>query len=248
MTGAPIRTFIPPWNTYDRNTLHALKASGIGIMSADTSGEAIAEDGLKYLPCTCGIASVRGAVKRARWSPEAEPVIVVVFHPHDIAEVNSKRGKLSCDEFIDLLQWLRSKRDISLMSLSQACAVIGDLSARRLSLSKPAHRLSCKLYWRLRIDKGQYCGRSLLQNLRLRVVLFYSSIFGVSGVMSCVAVAQVAPAIPAIAIFTFCGNVIMVAATMAYGFSRRWSGWKEMAAATMTVGAVIGAWAWLLSL
>src|SRR5688572_654969 len=39
--GHPVKTFVPPWNTYDENTLAALKSSGLECLSANRYGAAI---------------------------------------------------------------------------------------------------------------------------------------------------------------------------------------------------------------
>lgn len=138
---APVTTFVPPWNRYDRNTLRALERVGFVTLSADEHGEVARNSRLHFLPASCGLSELREAVGAARTSLDNQPVIVVLFHAYDFREIDRKRGKTTFREFCDLLDWLKAQRDIRLLSISQATHVIRDLSGNRLLLAKRSHAL-----------------------------------------------------------------------------------------------------------
>ena len=75
--------FIPPWNTYDKNTLVALSSSGFEGISADLGGVSL-PNGLAYLPAT--------KIDFADWnellrlSNEKQGVIIVLFHSYTFAD------------------------------------------------------------------------------------------------------------------------------------------------------------------
>jgi peptidoglycan/xylan/chitin deacetylase (PgdA/CDA1 family) len=140
ITGAPISSFVPPWNRYDKGTLRALQDHGFSTLSAGQQGDAPSDIPLKFLPATCDLLRVREAVRIARDAAVAEPVIVVLFHDYDFSEVNAARGKSNYQSLFDLLRWLRQQRDVRLLSISEATRVIGDLSINRFLFcqSKPA--------------------------------------------------------------------------------------------------------------
>lgn len=131
MTGAQVTAFVPPWNRYDADTLRAMLDADLSLISADSRDDAHGDALLRYLPATCELANVRDAVEHARGSNIANPVIVVLFHDYDFAEVNSTLGTSSYGIFQETVAWLRMQEDVRLLSLSEAARVIRDLSVER---------------------------------------------------------------------------------------------------------------------
>ena len=139
----PLTTFIPPWNKYDLNTLRALEVLGFSTLSANIiNGEATEDSKLNFLPASCGLPRLRDAVKAARTSSDNQPLIVVLFHNHDFREINNNPESITFQEFCALLNWLKSQRDVRLLSISQATKVINDLSANRFLLAKRNYLLN----------------------------------------------------------------------------------------------------------
>jgi peptidoglycan/xylan/chitin deacetylase (PgdA/CDA1 family) len=62
---ARISTFIPPWNSYDENTLRCVEELGFNCLSAASQGVSEKDSSLKFLPATCSISALRQAVRRA---------------------------------------------------------------------------------------------------------------------------------------------------------------------------------------
>ena len=62
---APIETFIPPWSTYDANTLLALEALKFRGISANLSGYDNPSCPLKFLPCTCSLSELPEVLRYA---------------------------------------------------------------------------------------------------------------------------------------------------------------------------------------
>lgn len=123
--GNEITVFVPPFNTYDENTIRVLEQLDFGIFSAGGMPAAQGASELNFLPATCErILDLREAVESARKSPEAAPVIVVMFHPHDFLEVSEQNGKLSLREFQKLLEWIHGQEDVEARTLSEVVADI----------------------------------------------------------------------------------------------------------------------------
>ncbi|MGD9825451.1 DUF2334 domain-containing protein [Desulfobacter sp.] len=140
MIDAPISTFVPPWNRYDVNTLRALEALGFSTLSADNKrGEVTEKCKLNFLPYSSSLSGLRDAVEASRTSSDTQPVIVVLFHEYDFKEIDEKRGSITYQEFYALLNWLKSRKYVRLLSISQATQVITDLSAKRFLMSKLDH-------------------------------------------------------------------------------------------------------------
>lgn len=131
MLDTQITIFIPPWNSYDLNTLRALEKLNFKCISSGRFGDAQESSPLKFLPAICSLLKLRDAVESARRIPEVQPIIVVLFHVFDFLEIDKKRGKLTYPEFVELLSWLTSQKDIHIASINQTTKTINNLSARR---------------------------------------------------------------------------------------------------------------------
>ena len=136
MIDAPVNTFVPPWNRYDANTLRALETLGFSTLSADNKRrDGILSSKLNFLPYSSNLFRLRDAVKTSRISPDPQPVIVVLFHEYDFKEINEKRGRITYQEFYELLNWVTSQEDVRLLSIRQATQKLHDLSARRFLMN-----------------------------------------------------------------------------------------------------------------
>lgn len=128
----PVRTFIPPWNAYDSNTLRALEETGFQAISADWKGTAQPAHRLRFVPATTGLGRLRDAVSAARRAPDLNPLVVALFHPYDFDEVDTTRGTWTREDFAKLLDWLAAQPDVRVLSIAQALDAIPDLGADRL--------------------------------------------------------------------------------------------------------------------
>ncbi len=136
ITGAPVTTFLPPWNTYDLNTLSALEESGFSTLSANKKGLVTKGSNLHYLPVSCGLTELKDAVKAARRSSDNQPLVVALLHDYDFLDINEETGILTFQEFFDLMDWVTAQEDIRVISISQATDLIEDLSADRAIRTK----------------------------------------------------------------------------------------------------------------
>lgn len=135
--GTHINTFIPPWNSYDHNTLKALDEAGIDCISANRYGLADKSLRLKYAPIVAEISDLKRAINTARGLNEA-PLIVVLMHPYDFTESGDSRAKISCVEFGNLLLWLSSQQDIKVCSISQLLSQRVSLGDDRFIANRPS--------------------------------------------------------------------------------------------------------------
>jgi peptidoglycan/xylan/chitin deacetylase (PgdA/CDA1 family) len=131
-----ITTFIPPWNSYDENTLRALDDLGFDLVSGSgqTYGIAAQEcvQRLRFLPYTCMPGHLREAVDFARISSDPDPIIVVLLHAFNFVEHDSARGQFSRQSFAELLSWLKDQPDVATLTLAEASKMPRDLSYQRL--------------------------------------------------------------------------------------------------------------------
>ena len=130
--GRKITTFIPPWNSYDGNTVKALAELGFTCLSAGLYGSAyLTTPRVKYLPSTCEPHELQDTVQEARRLGRPGIAIVVLIHDRDFVESN-RWAALTLDEFADILDWTARQSDLSVLSISGAAASVDDLGAERL--------------------------------------------------------------------------------------------------------------------
>ncbi|MBM3330325.1 DUF2334 domain-containing protein [candidate division WOR-3 bacterium] len=131
-----VTTFIPPWNSYDENTLRALEDIGFEMVSGSGQTHGIADSGgfkkLRFLPYTCTPGHLREAVDFARISSDPDPIIVVLLHAFNFFESDRDRGQFTYQTFGDLLSWLAAQPDVAAQTLSGAARTTRDLGYRRL--------------------------------------------------------------------------------------------------------------------
>ena len=131
-----VTTFIPPWDSYDENTLRALEDLGFEMVSSSGQTYAIAANArlqrLRFLPYTCMPGHLREAIEFARVSSDPDPIIVVLLHAFNFVEYDRDRGQFTCQSFDDLLSWLAAQPDIATQTLAGAAKKARDLSYQRL--------------------------------------------------------------------------------------------------------------------
>lgn len=103
--------FIPPFNTYDNNTLKALEKQHFEIISASTEGTS---DGpkIKFIPATCAsFSDLPGIINKYK---NDEITIIFYFHSYSIKGSPSKyfsdfSKQLTINELDTLLAWSRNQ-------------------------------------------------------------------------------------------------------------------------------------------
>lgn len=188
MLDIKIATFIPPWNTYDSNTIRAIEKLGFKCFSANESVEAIKSSLLKYVPVTCDLFELRHTVELARRVPDRQPVIVVLFHEYDFLEIDKEMGRLSYKEFLEIMAWITSQQNIHIRTIEQTTMLVNDMNALRfnnnISFGKltsliPPLKLFDSMY-----PAGVFLSSNAANKMRYRcgvlLSLFYFSIFLVS--------------------------------------------------------------------
>lgn len=139
--GKPVTTFVPPWNTYEGQTLDQLAAQGLRTLSGNAMGPDGGESRLKVVPATCALATLRNAVKAARLSADPAPVVVALFHSYDFLECDPKQGQLDLRQFRELMQWLAAQPDVSLATVGQLAEARPDLDFANFRRFRPCGRL-----------------------------------------------------------------------------------------------------------
>jgi len=136
MLDLEVTCFVPPWNSYDQDTIVALNELGFRVISAGVKNLSLPSEvhdtRLKYLPATCGPHELELAVQAARTLEDHAPIIVVMIHQFDFLENDKRRGRLTLQEFSDLLKWVKSQPDVRVASMEDVANSRHDLGIDRL--------------------------------------------------------------------------------------------------------------------
>jgi hypothetical protein len=119
--GPVVRTFIPPWNAYDRATLAGLAAAGFTALSADPLGPVDPGTGIRHVPATCLVPELRRAVAAARAAGGG--IVIPYFHPYELKEINPRRGFFTLAELDSALEWLAAQPDVQTLTLGEIAAL-----------------------------------------------------------------------------------------------------------------------------
>lgn len=177
LIGGKIRTFIPPWNKYDQNTLTALDRLDFEILSASiTAPRGLDHDDLTIIPFTCHLRDFKNAFANAEASSNPHLLIVVLFHAYDFLESDRMLGHMTIPEFADIVQELAGNDRVTLMTLEQAASKIQNLNAKRYAKNESIANARALLPSFLHpIKDGTYAADSL--SIWIRVVAYYAGIF-----------------------------------------------------------------------
>ena len=140
--GTNINTFIPPWNRYDLNTLKVLEKLQYSTISAGTKCVANPDSKLNFLPNTCFIKDIELAIREAEQANCNHPIIVVLMHETDFKEINSLQGIIDIPLLNKLINSLKSKQNIQLLSISQAIVKIARLNVKRYQYYRKIRNLT----------------------------------------------------------------------------------------------------------
>lgn len=117
--GIDVTCFIPPWNTYDRNTLQALKNTGFKSLSANLEGPVAS--GLNFVQYTVGITGLRAALKMAL-DKGMGGLVGVLLHPCDFVEHGGVKASFFLYDLANEIAWLQKQSDVRISSISQLAA------------------------------------------------------------------------------------------------------------------------------
>jgi hypothetical protein len=138
----PVTAFVPPYNTYDDNTLIALAETGFTLLSAGPKGPALDDSPLNFLPGGPYPYKLRTIMKTALANDHRDALIVVTMHPYDISGTGrelptfrKKDSQISIGGIIDDLQWVARTPNIRLTTLHELQSN-GDLSLARLQANQ----------------------------------------------------------------------------------------------------------------
>ena len=190
--GVHVDVFVPPWNSYDRDTLTALQQAGIRCVAASRYGAVDRRLGTQFLPITIELPDVRRAVNEARESSEPEPIVGVLMHPYDFKESGDSRAQLTGEDLERELAWLAGQDDVRVVSIGALMTEGADLSADRfIANAPPAVEAIAPPFVRRTPDRAVYRSlvgaRSLRRVNQYAIAGFYLAVAAAAGIAGYVA-------------------------------------------------------------
>ena len=116
LCGVVPTTFIPPWNSYDANTLRALNSLGFSTLSAAVGGTTDGLGSVGVLPYTSDLPHLTRSIKIARVLPGRNNVVVALFHQYDFNATGSD-VVVSGNRLDRILDDVRSTNDVDVRTL-----------------------------------------------------------------------------------------------------------------------------------
>jgi predicted deacetylase len=137
----PVLSFVPPWNTYDENTLKALHDNGLRCLSANRYGPLVGTiEAMRFLPITVELADLESAVEAARKGGDDDPVIGVLMHPYDFRESGDQRAQVDLAVLDRKLAWLKQQADVSVASITALAVASPSFDMARYAANQPLAR------------------------------------------------------------------------------------------------------------
>jgi hypothetical protein len=127
----PMQTFIPPFNTYDLNTLNIIENLQFKTLSADKNRIIRKNSTLKFLPKTCDLLRLKDTIQKSHGFIGTNPIIVVLLHPYDFKELHPQRAKFDFHQMVEILKWVKQQPNVQFKNIGQASEAIKDLSPQR---------------------------------------------------------------------------------------------------------------------
>lgn len=238
-----INVFVPPFNTYDTNTIRALDLLEFRVLSAGIYGSALPTARILFIPATCHLKNLRKAVGAAREAPERGSLIVALFHHYDFKEVDASQGTLALRDLDSLLGWVSEQKDVTVVSMQEAAERFGeDLSVRRFAAVDKWQHLERFLPDRMKEKKPvlYYHEAQVLRSLLWKLVLLYLSLLILSAMCAFGVVTILSLFSPkAIRILTW-GAAVVAISTLVYAFRDFRVGRRGLAATAVSLGMFLG--------
>jgi len=152
-----IKTFVPPFNGWDKNTVKALKHCGFSVISADRYYWHDAVEGLTVIPFTAQLWELESMVDEKRLPDDG--IIVVLYHPPQIVEFKGKEHRFfGIERFERLLQKLETVPYVKFVTLQQLARKRGSLTIDRYRAANALWRQ--RSFWSKLLPQDLWPGES----------------------------------------------------------------------------------------
>ncbi|MBL4780856.1 MAG: DUF2334 domain-containing protein [Porticoccaceae bacterium] len=142
------RGLVPPWNSFDENTLVATKKLGFTFISAGWDlPPGYKNPKIKILPRTTQTSDLINEVNKYKAYTMLSPLIIAVLHHYDFIESNEKNAKFDLIEFENIIKNITTRKHVRVTSLD---SIANNISSKNTFFGHATHKiLSERLNWRL---------------------------------------------------------------------------------------------------
>lgn len=149
----PVTGFVPPWNSYDENTVLALKNLNFHYLSATWNRVGLNQS-INLLPHTCNLAQLKIAVEEACILKHSPSILIAVLHHYNFKEHSDNKGIIDLNGFSALLDWINNQPFIRTVTLNGISEMY---SPHELQKPIEFHEQFKNSHWRIRKLMPQHC-------------------------------------------------------------------------------------------
>ncbi|MEZ5194843.1 MAG: hypothetical protein R2764_00110 [Bacteroidales bacterium] len=198
---------------------------------------------LKIVPNTSSLNQLKEAVEYARNSGKEKPYIVVLFHSYDFIESSDNRGNYTLSNFLDLLDWTASQKDIKTKTIKEVAGTTNDFESERYAINIKIVNFNILLPPFMRpADTGVYIDRSDLTNITFRFVLFYVVIIIFSLIIALLINKVILSRLGILKPVLKYGITILLVLAIGYTFTTELAGFKVLIIDAILLGFAAGIW------
>lgn len=119
--GKPVKAFIPPWNSYDLNTLEACAQAGFEAFSAAINGPFPGRSGRPaLLPGRLTLDTLDAWARDWESRSNSDKAALVTFHAYEFIESGYEKAYFSWEEFCRIVERIARSKRIRVVTLSDA--------------------------------------------------------------------------------------------------------------------------------
>jgi peptidoglycan/xylan/chitin deacetylase (PgdA/CDA1 family) len=238
-----VTIFVPPWNSYDTNTIKALEKLEFKHLSADIYGIALDNGLLRYIPATCGLKDLKKAISQARKSKDRSPVIVVLFHAYNFKESHDPGAKMAFSEFSEILSLISKQDDVVVKSMEQLDDIdIKRYTANQLFYKSTRLRPQFLLYTPKLVFWSSSNAYDLLVPSLILLALFYAAIVIISSASAYMLSTIIIPKTTHYAYLSRIFTLLLLLLMCYYVFYDHKYGIKGLASIAVALGLCLGVW------
>jgi len=121
-----ITSFVPPYNTYDTNTISILESLGITTISANLNAPTFQKSKIHFLSHTITLDQIERTIQKEQ-TKETPSFIVVMFHEYNFSNISVKgvkKPEITFKEMNTLLTYLKRQKHIHITTLQKAAQLL----------------------------------------------------------------------------------------------------------------------------
>ena len=141
------RGFVPPWNSFDHNTLRIIETNDFLFLSAGWKIPESVPSHIPLLPRTCHIHTLIETIEHNQSYQRLEPIFIVVLHHYDFFESGSNQSVLKIEEFTKILEGLSKMEDVKFTSLNE---IASEISGQQTQQGISDYNNWNRKHWRIR--------------------------------------------------------------------------------------------------